>query len=163
MIFVTVGSTSNDFKRLLKEVDRLAKEHLITDAFIQAGKSSYTPGYCRSRGMIPQQEYEECVRKADLIICHGGDGTLNLCLQFRKKMIIVPRRMEYNEHPDNHQLELARYMEANNRALVVMDMKDLYPTILKAEKWEPSFNENPDNSAILKEVKSFIDTYLIPL
>lgn len=161
MIFVTVGSTSNDFKRLLKEVDNLAGENRIKDVFAQTGASVYIPEYYEYKRMIPQKEYENLVKKAEIVICHGGDGTLDLCLQHRKKIIIVPRRMEFHEHPDNHQLELAHYMEEHNRALVVLDIKDLYPCIKKVEKWNPSFNENPDNSAVLTVVKSFIEKHML--
>ena len=47
MIFVTVGTHEQAFDRLIKEVDRLKKEKIITeDVFIQTGYSTYQPEYC---------------------------------------------------------------------------------------------------------------------
>ena len=53
MIFVTVGTHEQPFNRLIKEVDRLKKEGIITDeVFIQTGFSTYEPQYCDWKNII---------------------------------------------------------------------------------------------------------------
>ena len=47
MIFVTVGTHEQPFDRLVKAIDELKRDQLITDdIFIQTGYSTYSPKYC---------------------------------------------------------------------------------------------------------------------
>ena len=71
MIFVTVGTHEQPFNRLIKEVDRLKKEGIITDeVFIQTGFSTYEPQYCDWKNIISYSEMEDYMNRADIIITH---------------------------------------------------------------------------------------------
>ena len=60
MIFVTVGTHEQPFNRLIKEVDRLKKEGIITDeVFIQTGFSTYEPQYCDWKNIISYFEMDD--------------------------------------------------------------------------------------------------------
>lgn len=48
MIFVTVGTHEQPFNRLVKKMDELKKEGIITEeVIIQTGFSTYKPQYCQ--------------------------------------------------------------------------------------------------------------------
>lgn len=157
MIFVTVGSTRNDFSRLLREADRLAGLGLLPDLYGQIGMSEYRPEHFRFSRFLSQPEFLENVRSARFVISHGGTGTLETCLEFRKKVILVPRRAEYGEHPDNHQLELAEYLASQNRVLFVDDVAGLGQAAASVENWQPSFRTSFGEAPVFEEIRAFLE------
>lgn len=57
MIFVTVGTHEQPFDRLVKAVDELKRDGIITEEVImQTGFSIYEPKYCEWSKLIPYRE-----------------------------------------------------------------------------------------------------------
>lgn len=107
MIFITLGSQKFQFNRLLKAVDELMEKGMIKDeAFAQTGYSDYKPIHYKYKQFLDQEEFAEIMRKADIVITHGGTGTIIGAVKKGKKVIAVPRRAKYGEHVDDHQLQL---------------------------------------------------------
>ena len=55
---------------------------------------------------VPQDEFAKLVDKADVIITHGGVGSIITAITKGKKVIAVPRLGKYNEHVNDHQVEI---------------------------------------------------------
>ena len=51
------------------------------------------------------------VENADVIFCHAGVGIIGDCLNAGKTPVVIPRRSEFNEHVDNHQVEIVQWLE----------------------------------------------------
>lgn len=57
MIFVTVGTHEQPFNRLVKKIDELKRDGVITEeVIIQTGFSTYEPKYCKWSKLIPYQQ-----------------------------------------------------------------------------------------------------------
>lgn len=127
MIFVTVGTHEQPFNRLIKEVDRLKKEGIITDeVFIQTGFSTYEPQYCDWKNIISYPEMEDYMNRADIIITHGGPATFMGAIAKGKKPIVVPRQEKFGEHVNDHQLEFAYQVKNRyDNIEVIEDIKTL--------------------------------------
>ena len=122
MIFVTVGTHEQPFNRLIKEVDRLKKEGIITDeVFIQTGFSTYEPQYCDWKNIISYPEMEDYMNRADIIITHGGPATFMGVIAKGKKPIVVPRQEKFGEHVNDHQLEFAEQVSERFGSIVVVE------------------------------------------
>lgn len=122
MIFVTVGTHEQPFNRLIKEVDRLKKEGIITDeVFIQTGFSTYEPQYCDWKNIISYSEMEDYMNRADIIITHGGPATFMGAIAKGKKPIVVPRQEKFGEHVNDHQLEFAEQVSERFGSIVVVE------------------------------------------
>lgn len=122
MIFVTVGTHEQPFNRLIKEVDRLKKEGIITDeVFIQTGFSTYEPQYCDWKNIISYPEMEDYMNRADIIITHGGPATFMGAIAKGKKPIVVPRQEKFGEHVNDHQLEFAEQVSERFGSIVVVE------------------------------------------
>lgn len=131
MIFVTVGTHEQSFDRLIAEVDRLKMEGSIsTDVIIQSGYSTYVPIACSHKPMMGYQEMEDHIQAADIVITHGGPGSIFGALKQFKIPIVVPRRVEFNEHVDRHQVEFAQHLQLRNNIIPVFDIRDLEDRIL---------------------------------
>lgn len=109
MIFVTVGTHEQPFNRLVKAIDKLKKDGVITeDVIMQTGYSTYEPKYCKWDKLIPYDQMVKNVENARIVITHGGPASFIMPLQIGKTPIVVPRQKKFNEHVNNHQVEFAK-------------------------------------------------------
>lgn len=136
MIFVTVGTHEQPFNRLVECVDNLKKDGLITDdVMIQTGYSTYEPRYCKWQKLFPYQDMMKMVKKARIVITHGGPSSFIMPLQVGKIPIVVPRKHEFNEHVNNHQVAFTKAVaERMGTIIVVNDMDKLGVMIMNYEK-----------------------------
>lgn len=136
MIFVTVGTHEQPFDRLVKYVDELKKDGIITeDVIIQTGYSTYEPQYCKWQKLFPYQEMIKLVDSARIVITHGGPSSFIMPLQIGKTPIVVPRRHEFNEHVNDHQVSFAKSVADRMGTIIVLDdMDKLGDTIINYEK-----------------------------
>ena len=109
MIFVTVGTHEQPFNRLIKAVDELKRDGVITeDVIMQTGFSTYEPQYCQWSKLIPYQDMIKNVDDARIVITHGGPASFIMPLQIGKTPIVVPRQHKFEEHINDHQVEFTR-------------------------------------------------------
>ena len=112
MIFITLGSQKFQFNRLLKEVDKLISDGVITDeVFAQKGYSDYQPENFEFKNFLDRDEFADIMKKSNLVITHGGTGAIIGAVKKGKKVIAVPRLAKYGEHVDDHQIQLIKQFE----------------------------------------------------
>lgn len=133
MIFVTVGTHEQPFNRLIKAIDELKRDGVITEeVIIQTGFSTYEPKYCQWSKLIPYQQMIKNVEDARIVITHGGPASFVMPLQIGKTPIVVPRQKKYDEHVNDHQVEFARNVaERMGTIIPVEDISDLGKIIKK--------------------------------
>ena len=136
MIFITVGTHEQPFNRLVKYMDDLKKDGIITEkVIIQTGYSTYEPKYCMWKKLFYYQEMLQLVDKARIVITHGGTSSFIMPLQVGKTPIVVPRRHEFNEHVNNHQVDFAnRVADIKKNIIVINEIGKLKETILNYER-----------------------------
>lgn len=71
--------------------------------------------------------------KAELVILHGGAGSVINAIRAGQVPVIVPRRAEFGEHINNHQVEFARQLAQQERVVLVEDLSELQHAMLKAK------------------------------
>lgn len=126
MIFVTVGTHEQPYDRLVKALDDLKRENIISpDVFIQSGYCTYKPRFCDHAGFIGFNQMLEHMAAADIIITHGGTGSVMLALYHKKIPLVMPRQKRYNEHIDDHQVHFCRMMEGKGKIIAAYEVEDL--------------------------------------
>lgn len=133
MIFVTVGTHEQPFNRLVECIDNLKCDGVIKEnVIIQTGYSTYEPKYCTWKKLFPFQEMIRLVDEARIVITHGGPSSFIMPLQVGKTPIVVPRKFEFNEHVNDHQVAFAKALaERMGTIYVVEEMENLGETIKK--------------------------------
>ena len=160
MIFVTVGNDYRDFERLLRKVDEMAAR-IPCDIVVQRGYSRYQPEHVRSFDFIPMNQAIEYIKQAALVVSHAGIGTIILCREFGVPLLIVPRRKQFGEHMNDHQMEIARALEErkDGHVQVVYEEEQLEERILevlkKGEKYAPA--ENAGRRNLIRSIRDFIE------
>ena len=137
MIFVTVGNATQGFGRLLKTVDQLAADGFFKgdEVLIQAGNN---PGFqalnCKQEGFLSMDQFSGMISKAALVISHAGAGTLLQVLQAGKTPIVMPRRKQYGEVVDDHQVELVQVLALEGRVIPAYEPQDLPGAVEEARR-----------------------------
>lgn len=107
MIFITTGSRSFQFNRLLKAVDVAISEGKIKDSvFAQIGSSDYQIQNYEYIQFLNQSTFNTYIEKCDIVLTHGGTGVIVNAIKLGKRVVAVPRLSEYEEAVDDHQLQL---------------------------------------------------------
>jgi UDP-N-acetylglucosamine transferase subunit ALG13 len=108
MIFATTG-TCEPFDRLLQAFDAI---ELDEELVVQHGISPVRPRGARCVDFLAYSELVEHVRRARVVVTHGGVGSVLTALANGKRPIVVPRLAERGEAIDDHQLEFVRRIAA---------------------------------------------------
>lgn len=146
MIFVTVGTHEDGMDRLMAEVDRLVEVGELRDELVvQAGYSELRPRGARVEAMMPFDEVQEAMRRAEVVITHGGPASIMQALSFGKTPVVVPRQARFGEHVDDHQVRFARRIA--DRVLVVTDIAELGPAVARARALAAAPHEASDAPA----------------
>ena len=136
-MFVTVGNATQGFARLLKAVDAAAGEGLFGDEPILM-QTGYTSGFhashCEQHAFLPMPQFEALLRESNLVISHGGAGTLIHILRVGRVPVVMPRRRQYAEHVDDHQFELVEALQREGRVVAALEARDLRAAVDKARR-----------------------------
>lgn len=157
MIFVTVGSQKFQFNRLLKKIDELIEDKTITDkVFAQNGYSDYKPKNYEYKDFLTQDEFNNKIEESDLVITHAGTGVIINAIKRGKKVIGVPRLAKYNEHVDDHQVQLLKEFKELNYIEVAKDTDELKEKIKNIDN--ETFRKYESNTdKIIEDIRKFIE------
>jgi beta-1,4-N-acetylglucosaminyltransferase len=118
MIFVTVGTTH--FDDLIREVDRLVRVGEIREEVLaQIGEGQYVPSHIK--WIRYAKTLEPYFEEADLVICHGGVGSVFELLRMGKPFIAVANKVLQHDH----QADFLRAMQARGWCAACYDVADL--------------------------------------
>jgi UDP-N-acetylglucosamine transferase subunit ALG13 len=107
MIFVVLGTWEMPFARPLVEIERAAAQGLLRQPIVvQSGKTCYPSPHMKLVPFFESRELEQMYEQASLVICQAGVGSIMLGLAKHKKLITIARRAQFDEHIDDHQLEI---------------------------------------------------------
>ena len=152
MIFVTVGGM-HGFDRLVTEMDRIAGE-IDERVVMQIGTTPYDPRNCEHYSFMPAKEMDDLYAGARVVVCHAGIGSILTARRHNKPLVLVPRMKRYGEHIDDHQLEIARQMEARG-VPVVYELGNLQSAIENATTTHVP--ESGGGSHLVGRLKEYLD------
>ena len=154
MIFITVGTHEQPFDRLLKCIDKLVEEGKIKEEIIcQKGYTDYEPRNYKAEKLIPYEQMQENIEKAQIIITHGGPASFIAPLSIGKIPIVVPRKKEFNEHVNNHQLDFSKEVEKRMKNIIVVETdEEIEDAIINYEKKVKKLsNKNNSNNKVFND------------
>ncbi len=158
MILVILGTQDKKFIRLLEEIDNLIERKVIKEkVIVQAGySSSYKSNNMEILNLISKIDFENLIKTANLIITHGGVGSILTGLKYNKKIIAVPRLKKYREHVNDHQLQIVNNFSKEGYIIGVDDVKDIEEALSKVKDFKPKkYKSNKDN--VLKLMEKLIE------
>ncbi len=157
MIFVTLGTQDKEFTRLLEAIDReIEKGNIKERVVVQAGYTKYESKNMEIFDLIPTDEFNKYVKNADLIITHGGAGSILTAIKNNKKVIAAARLYKYKEHTNDHQKQIVKEFAEEGYILELRDFNKLGKLIEKSKSFTPKkFVSNTPN--MVKLIEDYIE------
>ena len=157
MIFVTLGTQDKGFPRLLEAIDREIENGNIKEkVVVQAGLTKYESSNMEIFDLIPADEFDRYIEKSDLIITHGGAGSILSAIKKGKKVIAAARLAKYKEHTNDHQKQIVKEFASQGYILELRDFYKLGKLIEKSKNFCPKkFESNTEN--MIKLVSDYIE------
>lgn len=157
MILVLLGTQDKSFERLLKCVDEQIKLGNIKEKVIaQVGCTKYKTDNIEMFDLISIDELKKLIKKSNYIITHGGVGSIIESLNLNKKVIVCPRLKKYNEHTNDHQLQIVKKFNNEGYIIPFYENDDLGKIIKMIDNFNPKkYKSNTKN--LIKILENYID------
>jgi UDP-N-acetylglucosamine transferase subunit ALG13 len=110
-ILVVLGTDHHPFDRLVGWVDDFLERpgNGSLSALIQLG-STAPPRRADGLGIVAYDELQRLMRRATVVVTHGGPATMFEVRRQGRRPVVVPRDPALGEHVDQHQQEFSRRM-----------------------------------------------------
>jgi UDP-N-acetylglucosamine transferase subunit ALG13 len=160
-LFLSVGSRF-PMDRLLNATESFVQKHQNFDAFAQTGDSKSNTVHIKSQPWLSEEDFKKELTRCDIFISHAGMGNILLAASTGKPIIIMPRRKEFDEHINDHQLDTAKEIKQNAFTYVVNDFEELETAILSivSEKITDGISNKTASAArinLISALKQYID------
>ena len=139
MILITLGTQDKKFYRLLEAVQsQINKKNIKDRVVVQAGCSSdFKSTDMEIFDLIPMDEFDKLIEQCDVLITHGGVGTIITGLKNNKKVIAAARLQKYGEHVNDHQLQIIENFTNAGYILSLDNFDELDKVLNKVKKFKP--------------------------
>jgi UDP-N-acetylglucosamine transferase subunit ALG13 len=114
-IVVTVGFSPYGFRRLVDAMQLAASPG--AQVVWQTGSTRVSDLAISPAIHLPGDELFEIMRRADVVVAHAGVGSAITAMRAGHCPVLVPRRLAYGEHVDDHQGQIAAELARNGLAL----------------------------------------------
>jgi UDP-N-acetylglucosamine transferase subunit ALG13 len=153
MIFVTLGTQDKPFNRLLEAVQKqIDNKKIKGKVIVQAGCTKFESKDMEIFDLIPMEEFEKNISECDILITHGGVGSIVDALKRNKVVIAAARLEKYGEHVNDHQLQIIKNFSEAGYIIALNDFNKLDEALRLAKKFKPNkYKSNTENMIKLVE------------
>ncbi len=156
MILITLGTQDKSFKRLLEAVQQQIDNKVIREkVIVQAGSTKFESEDMEILDLIPMDEFNKLIGECDLLITHGGVGSITTGLKQNKKVIAAARLSKYEEHTNDHQLEIIEKFVNDKYILELRNFDDLGVMVEKIKTFKPK-KYRANNKQMVKILTEYI-------
>jgi UDP-N-acetylglucosamine transferase subunit ALG13 len=129
-LLVTVGTDHHPFDRLMQWIDELISVGVIPpqDVLVQAGYSR-PPRRPPARRSLPRDELLALMASADVVVGHGGPGTVMDARSAGRRPVIVPRVASRGEVIDDHQVTFSRRLADLEKIVLAEDRTAFFAAV----------------------------------
>ena len=157
-IFVTLGTRSEPFIRLIKAIEQLKIKDIINiNIKVQAGYTKYTSDVMEIFDFCPQQEIDELIFNSAFVITQESAGIVTKCLKMKIRFIVMPRDYEFGELPTKRDMneDLQYKLEEMGFTKVVFNTEQLEKAIKNINEIKLGYKF--DNHLAIKKLKTLIN------
>jgi len=159
-LFATVGAIL-PFDRLVSTVAELkARGEIPEDILIQTGNGGLTPDGLKTVETLSFDEIQAALRDADIVVCHGGTGSLITALRQGCRIVAMPRLFDLGEVYDDHQLEITEAFTARGMIAMARTPEDLSEA-LKTVRARPPVVATSDPAALIEHLNGLMDDWAV--
>lgn len=159
MVLVLLGTQNNSFYRLLEEIQKCIDDGTIKDkVVVQAGSTKFESNNMEIFNLIEQNKFNELIEQANIIITHGGVGSIVTAVKLGKKVIAVPRLKKYGEHVNDHQIQIVETFSKQGFIKGIKDVSELKEALIEVNTFIPNKLES-NTEHIINIIENFIQNF----
>ena len=159
MIFALFGTCPYPFTALLTALDDFAAKSGEA-VVVQHGHTPAAGSNVTCQAFFSPEEIKKQLQSADIIVTHGGFGSIREALQTGKPVIAVPRRRDRGEYNDDHQQELVWELAAQKRLHGLDDPQRLTALITAIRGGERELSGEAEPERISELVAAAVERWL---
>ena len=130
-LVISLGTDYHTFDRLLRWVKAYLAENPQVRCLVQHGHTSPVEGADNVK-LLPAGTLKRLYAKAQVVLVQGGPGSIQDARATGAIPLVVPRRVEFDEVVDNHQVPFVTMMEKQGGAVIVESRADLFDKLTLA-------------------------------
>ena len=130
-LVISLGTDYHTFDRLLRWVKAYLAENPQVRCLVQHGHTSPVEGADNVK-LLPAGTLKRLYAKAQVVLVQGGPGSIQDARATGAIPLVVPRRVEFDEVVDNHQVPFVTMMEKQGGAVIVESRADLFDELTLA-------------------------------
>ncbi len=157
-VFVTLGTRTEAFTRLIKAVEDLVKKGIINHkVIVQAGHTRYDSQYLEIFDFCTPEKIDELILNSRYVITQESAGIGTKCLKYDTKFFVMPRDYEYGELPAKSDMneDLHLKLQAMGYTKVVNNASELEKAIQGLESLKSGFRF--DNRLAVKTLHKLVE------
>lgn len=157
MIFATCGAAGEGlpFTRMMEALRVLPADEL----YVQHGPA-VPPPCAKAEPLMPFGKIIELMEAAEVVVCHGGVGSIVCALRTGHVPVAFPRLKRYSEISDDHQVELAQALAARGLVTVASNGPELLAAVEASRR--KTVGEGLDASQLGAAVRAAVQGELSP-
>jgi len=127
LILLTTGSEL-PFNRLVRAVDAWCEAESRSDVFGQVGDlgpNDYQPKNFEWTRFLAPADYKNRFDSAVAVIAHAGMGSIISALMVAKPILIMPRRLQFKETRNDHQVATVERFASRPGVFAALDETDV--------------------------------------
>lgn len=157
MILVTLGTQDKPFNRLLEAIQRqIDCGNINEEVIVQAGYTKFKSPDMKIFGLISYERFDKLVGECNILITHGGVGSILNGLKQGKIVIAAARLKKFGEHTNDHQLQIIDSFSKTGYILKLENFDDLDKILLKAKRFKPK-KYISNTSKLIEKIEKYID------
>jgi UDP-N-acetylglucosamine transferase subunit ALG13 len=129
------------------------------DVVVQHGPSPIRPPAAACFEFLPFERLNDLVASARVVVAHAGVGSILVCASHGHVPIVIPRLARYGEVVDDHQLNLARRLDAAGTVICVEDLDDLPGLVAPSPLRAPSASRMA-GPLLAEDLRQYVDAVL---
>lgn len=159
LLFATVGAIL-PFDRLVEMIAELkSRGEIPEDVIVQTGTGGVRPSGIETHETLSFDEMQANLRDADIVVCHGGTGSLITALRQGCRTVAVPRLFSHGEVYDDHQAEITKAFAERGLITVANTLEELSQA-LKTARDRPPVLATSDPQELINYLDGLIRTQL---
>lgn len=159
MIFVTLGTQDKKFDRLLKAIQKqIDKGNIKDEVVVQAGCTEFESDDMKIYSLMDGKQFNQYIKECDLLITHGGVGSILSGVKKKKTVIAVPRLSKYDEHENDHQKQIVNEFAKAGYILALKDLNRFSQILNKAKDFVPKPYKS-NNREFTQYLENYIESH----
>ncbi len=145
------------FDRMVRAVDEWAGLRGRRDVFAQIGPTEWKPRHVEWARFLEPREFVGRVEEAELIVAHAGMGSIITAMTTGKPILVMPRRGDFRETRNDHQVATARRFREMGRVAVAEDEREMADRLDHLEEIKAVGRVGPWASpGLVEKIRGFI-------